>query len=67
VSVVTNINVQGFADHRADDGLQSAHVLPWPRIGGALRAAAIIAALMAVAMIPVALRMWLFFPTIHNG
>jgi hypothetical protein len=38
----------------------------WSTICAATRAAAIIAALMLVALSPIALRLWLFFPTIHG-
>jgi hypothetical protein len=62
---MTDIDMQDLAHRAAGPGSHSLRS-PWPLIGSVTRTAAVIAALMLVASVPLLLRLWLFFPTIHN-
>jgi hypothetical protein len=61
---MSTIGIQAPGDRTSTAAARS---LTWPHIRNAAKAALVILALMAVAMTPVAIRLWLFFPAIHNG
>jgi hypothetical protein len=66
VRTVTSINLQYLPNREARTGLRPVSFLPWSHIGGVARTIAIIASLMIVATVPILLRLWLFFPAIHD-
>jgi hypothetical protein len=51
--------------HRSRPAASRSH--PWPLIRNAAKSALVILALMAVAMTPAVIRLWLFFPAVHHG
>jgi len=61
---MSTIGSQAFGERSATEATRK---LAWPHIRHAAKVALVIAALMAVAMTPAVIRLWLFFPVINNG
>jgi len=61
---MSTIGIEALGDRTSTEVARSR---VWPHVRNATMAALVILALMAIAMTPAAIRLWLFFPAIHNG
>ena len=61
---MSTIGIEALGDRTSTEAARSP---VWPHIRNAAKAALVILALMAIAMAPAAIRLWLLFPAIHNG
>jgi hypothetical protein len=66
VSAVTAINLEYSTKQVRGTRARPASLTPWSQIGSIARAIAIIAALILAAAVPMLLRLWLYFPAIHE-